>query len=78
MSAISPTANITVSRGFDAMRHFLESYWERGGKQSDDLASLLGSLNRDEATSYLPLDVALWHDWLEAVEGSINACCIEL
>lgn len=54
-------------KAFDAMRAFLEAYWDRGGKQSDDLAVLLGSLNRDEASNTPPLDVAQWHDWRDAV-----------
>jgi len=77
MSAMSPTETITVSRAFDAMRHFLEGYWTRGDKQSDDLAVLLGSLNRDECTPLLPLDQALWHDWIEAVEETVASCNIE-
>jgi hypothetical protein len=60
--------SITVGRAFDAMRRFLEGYWERGGKKSDDLAVLLGSLNRDEGSRSLPLDPALWSDWLDAIE----------
>ena len=54
-------------QAFDAMRAFLEAYWERGGKRSDDLAVLLGSLNRDEASNTPPLDAALWRDFRDAV-----------
>lgn len=55
---------------FDAMRAFLEAYWERGLKQSDDIAVLLGALNRNLKSDTPPLDTALWHDWLEAVQKS--------
>jgi hypothetical protein len=54
---------------FDAMRTFLETYWERGGRQSDDIAVLLGSLNRDVAPDGLPLDAAQWSDWRRAVDS---------
>lgn len=59
--------NLTELEGYDAARAFLEAYWERGGKQSDDIAVLLGSLNRDARG---PLDPAQWHDWRDAV-GSV-------
>lgn len=49
---------------FDAMRLYLEGYWRRGGKGADDLAVLLGSINRSDGA---PLDVAQWDDWLDAV-----------
>lgn len=55
---------MTSSQCFDVLSIFLESYWERGERSSDDLAVLLGSLQRRE--DGLPLDPALWYDWLEA------------
>ena len=51
---------------FDAMRAFLEAYWERGSKSDDELAILLGSLNRSGAFGG-PLDPAMWQDWKDAV-----------
>jgi hypothetical protein len=56
-------------QAFDAMRAFLEAYWALGGKRSDDLAVLLGRLNRDVEQNTPPLDPALWHDWRDAVAG---------
>jgi hypothetical protein len=58
------THRLSELQAFDAMRAFIEAYWERGGKQSDDIAVLLGSLNRDNGP---PLDPAQWHDWLIVV-----------
>jgi hypothetical protein len=55
-------------QAFDAMRAFLEAYWERCGKRSDDLAVLLGSLNRHVGP---PVDLAQWHDWKAAVDRSL-------
>ena len=50
---------------FDAMRIFLERYWERGGKASNDLAVLLGSIGPWENGA--PMDIAQWDDWRFAV-----------
>ena len=63
-----PVHQLSELEAFDAMRAFLEAYWERGGKQSDDIAVLLGSLNRYGGP---PLDIAQWHDWLDAL-GSVG------
>jgi len=55
---------VTYNEGFDAMRLFLERYWKRGGSISDDIAILLGSLDR--LSDAIPLDEAQWHDWVKA------------
>src|SRR5512142_3077184 len=47
------------------MVSFLHGYWERHEKRSDDLANLLGSMNR--TVSGPPLDAAQWSDWLDAL-----------
>lgn len=54
-------------QAFDAMRLFLEAYWERGGKQSDDLATLLGNLDREIWANSMPGDPAQWSDFRKAV-----------
>ena len=59
---------ISISIAFDAMRLFLKRYWELGDKTSDDIATLLGSLNRQTGTEFYPLDIALWHDWVSSIE----------
>ena len=50
---------------FDAMRVFLEAYWERGERSSEELRLLLSRLERD--ASIRPdggtLDPAQWDDW---------------
>lgn len=61
-----PHSQFDESVAFDAMRLFLEAYWERGDRQSDDLAVLLGSL-QPLGTDGMPLDQALWSDWIYAV-----------
>ena len=62
------TPRLSPSDAFDALRHFLEAYWERGERSSDDIAVLLGSLNRDVTRDGGPVDAALWEDWLNAVD----------
>lgn len=54
-------------QAYDAMTRFLETYWERSGKASDDLATLLGSLNRNLWADGVPADPAMWEDWIAAV-----------
>jgi hypothetical protein len=57
---------------FDAMRIFLETYWEEGLRASDDIAVLLGSLSRDAWANGQPLDLALWDDWRAAVDAAVS------
>ena len=52
---------------FDAMRAFLEAYWERGLRSDDGLAMLLGNLNRSVWADHGTADPAMWQDWKEAV-----------
>jgi len=60
---------LTELEGYDAARAFLEAYWLRGEKQSDDIAVLLGSMYRDDRG---PLDPAQWHDWRNAVASVVE------
>jgi hypothetical protein len=61
------TPVLSVREAFDAMRYFLEAFWERGLRSSEGVSLLLsamdGSLTRDGG----PKDLAQWSDWLEAV-----------
>ena len=57
---------LTVREGFDAMRSFLEAYWERG-KGSDDVRSVLSDIDCSLTADGGPIDRAQWSDWLEAV-----------
>ena len=67
-----PPRTINELQAFDAMRAFLEAYWERGGKASDDLAVLLGSLNRNAWANEMPFDPAQWSDWRSAVDAIVS------
>ncbi|WP_342149165.1 hypothetical protein [Methylorubrum sp. SB2] len=73
MNAVTKADLITVDDAFEAMRVFLEAYWRRGDACSDDIAVLLGFLNRNREASILPLDPAQYEDWLDAVSVVVNA-----
>ena len=57
-------------QAYEAMTSFLDAYWERGGRTSDDLAGLLGSLNTSLLADGGPADPAMWDDWLIAVRAA--------
>jgi hypothetical protein len=61
------TPTLDALTAFDAMRAFLETYWERGNKTSDDLAVVLGNLNRSIWSDGRPSDPAQWDDWKAAI-----------
>jgi len=56
--------NLTVLQAFNAMRKFLEKYYEE--TSSDDVGSLLGELQflNDGETA----DPTAWIDWLKCVK----------
>jgi hypothetical protein len=56
-------------QAFDAMRHFLQAYEERGGEVTG-IALLLVFLDINEANE--TVDPALWHDWLDAIEATVG------
>ncbi len=64
--------DISQQQALDAMRIFLNEYWERGGKESDQIANLLSSLDNFGSQDGLPVDIALWHDWLRACEQAAS------
>ena len=59
---------LTIMEAFNAMRGFLEDYYER--TSSDDVGSLLGDMRflNDGSTA----DSATWHDWLDAIEKTLK------
>ena len=67
------THSLNELEAFDAMRAFLESYWQRGMKASDDIAGLLVDLNRDMMGDGGPPDPAQWNDWLLAIKKIKNS-----
>lgn len=75
---LSPTLDELAA--FDAMRAFLEAYWERGLRSDDGLASLLGNLSRSVWKDRSTADPAMWQDWKEAValiRGSTGGTSID-
>jgi hypothetical protein len=64
---------LTIEQAYRAMHHFVEAYWERGGKRGDELPLFLSySATRWEPTDDNPLgtgDPAARNDWLDAVRA---------
>jgi hypothetical protein len=56
---------LTEIEAYDSMRVFLEAYWERGLRQSDEIGGLLGALA--PLVDGSSADPAQWYDWLFAV-----------
>ena len=65
----SELGDLQPVEAYDAMCLFLEAYWERGGRSSDDIAILLGMICRNKGADLPPIDIAQWDDWLQAVKA---------
>jgi hypothetical protein len=63
------TDRVTVLEGYDAMRVFLETAWERQGKDTEEIALLLGGSRWVDGT---PVDPTTWEDWLEAIRIAMS------
>ncbi len=55
--------SLSEAIGFEALKLFLEAYWERGGRTSDDIAVLLSNLD---------IDPAQRSDWADAVGRALT------
>ena len=53
---------------YKAMFRFLENYYERGGRNADEIAVLLSSMNMEIFQDGRTADPAMWDDWLDAIE----------
>lgn len=61
---------ISTLDAYKAMFKFLEAYYERGQRRSDDIGALLGSMQLD--SDQKPFDMALESDWARAIEQVIG------
>ena len=61
---------LTILQAFEAMKCFLDAYYERGKGQEEQIGVLLGGLQflEDGDTA----DPAQWHDWEESVEKVLS------
>ncbi len=59
---------VTILQAFEAMKVFLEGYYER--TQSDDIGSLLGDL--DFLEDGITADPAAWGDWMGSVRKILD------
>jgi Tfp pilus assembly protein PilO len=53
---------INERQAFEAMKVFLEEYWNQLGS-GNELRLLLSSLNNTSNRTGLPMDIAMWDDW---------------
>lgn len=61
---------LTELQAYKAMVEFLEAYWERGGRTSDDLADMLSVMQLfDDGRTY---DPAQRDDWKRAVSAVLS------
>jgi hypothetical protein len=59
---------LTDEEAFEAMRHFVIAFWERGGSDHDSyVAELLRWTEHDDFAGGPTFDPAQWDDWLAAV-----------
>jgi hypothetical protein len=58
---------LTLLEAYDVAFSFIDAFWERGLKQSDDIANLLSFMSRDVWESGWSMDPAQLHDWMNAV-----------
>ncbi len=63
---MQPNDTITLAEGYDAMRIFLETVWQRLDKPPEEIAFLLGGLKWADGS---PVDPAMWQDWLAAAQS---------
>ncbi len=62
---------LTEREAFEAMRHFLEAYWERSLKNPDErLVHVLSDIDTTVWADDAPGDPAAWNDWLSAVRAA--------
>jgi hypothetical protein len=57
---------ITVVDGYDAMRIFLKTVWERHGRADEEIELMIGGLKWADGS---PVDPTMWNDWLAAVQA---------
>ncbi|MBB5716262.1 hypothetical protein [Sphingomonas aerophila] len=56
---------ISVLAAYDAMFAFIESWFERGGRTSEDIAQLLSTLDRSHSHDGYPADGTVWNDFMD-------------
>ena len=64
------TNSLTITEAFRAMLIFVDRYYERGGCQSEDIATLLSGISQTVWADGSTNDPAQWQDWLNAVQAA--------
>ena len=70
MAMMKATDTVTVIKGYDAVRVFLETVWRRHDQPVEEIAFVLGALKWADGS---PVDPTMWQDWLAAVQISASA-----
>ena len=67
---------ISVAEAYRAMVEFLNAYWQRGSRSSEDdpIASLLSDLQYGDAGPTETADPAQWTDFLKSAEKVTRTC----
>jgi hypothetical protein len=63
---------LTEKQAYEAAILFLEQWWVRGGKRSEDVAGLLSDMTPGLWADGSSNDPAQWTDWLESVERATD------
>ncbi len=72
--AETQSTQLSEAQGYLAMFLFLNSYWEEGKRQSEDIAGLLSEMNPfgwregSDRENLQSSDPAIWPQWKDAVE----------
>jgi len=72
------TIRLNELEAFDAMRLFVEEYWNVGGQSEDEIRNLLSAMDRGTWGDHSPGDPASWSDWIRAVNTVLRAGSTDL
>lgn len=60
---------LTKRQAFEAMRHYLQAYWERSNTSS--VSHVLSATQPAFLADTVTADPAAWEDWLQAVDEAL-------
>ncbi len=69
MAEWPPSLDIALNEleAFDAMRKFVENYWNVGGQSEDEIRYLLSAMDRGTWPDHSPGDPATWSEWIDSI-----------
>lgn len=60
---------LTTDEAYQAMKAFLDAYWEEGGRTDDQIAILLSGMAGGQGQI---ADPGMWGDWIKAIESTTD------